>query len=48
MKIAAPLIPIFGLDLIKMIFSADWHIREQGVNLISNEASLGTKSEICG
>ena len=48
MKIAEPLIPVFGMDLVKMIFSSDWHLREQAINQISEEISLGTKSEVCG
>ena len=31
MKIAAPLLPIFGDELTKMLFSHDWHIRENGL-----------------
>lgn len=28
MKKADPLIPVFGIELVKMIFANDWHIRE--------------------
>jgi hypothetical protein len=31
MKLAAPLIPVFGLDIIKLIFSSDWHNRDKGI-----------------
>jgi hypothetical protein len=31
MKLAEPLIPVFGMELVKKIFSSDWHQREQGI-----------------
>ena len=32
MKMAEPLIPVFGMDLVKMLFATDWHFREQAIN----------------
>jgi hypothetical protein len=31
MKTAAPLIPIFGEEIVKMLYSYDWHVREHGL-----------------
>ena len=31
MKSAAPLIPVFGMEIIKKIYSADWHLREKAI-----------------
>lgn len=28
MKIAEPLIPVFGMGIIKMLFASDWHQRD--------------------
>lgn len=48
MKLAEPLIPVFGMELVKKIFATDWHLREEGLSMISEEVGLGTKSNICG
>eukprot|EP00347_Sterkiella_histriomuscorum_P018511 403345233 len=48
MKLAEPLIPVFGMELVKAIFASDWHKREQAINQIVTEISQGTKSQICG
>ncbi len=31
LKRAGPLIPVFGMDLVKLIFQNDWHLRERGL-----------------
>ena len=48
MKSAEPLIPVFGMELVKKLFASDWHQRENAVNRISEELVLGTKSLVCG
>ena len=48
MKIAEPLIPVFGMELMKKVLSSDWHHRELAVNQIVDEITLGSKSLICG
>ena len=48
LKLAEPLVPVFGIDLIKKVFASDWHLREEGLNGIMNEIKLGSKSGICG
>ena len=35
MKLAAPLIPVFGYDVMKKVLSSDWHLREDGLKLIA-------------
>ena len=44
MKLAEPLIPVFGMEIVKKIFATDWHLREQALNQISEEISKGTSS----
>ncbi|CDW76992.1 UNKNOWN [Stylonychia lemnae] len=48
MKSAAPLIPVFGMEIIKKIYSADWHLREKAIQEVIEEVTKGTKSQICG
>ena len=48
MKTAAPLIPIFGENLVKMLYSYDWHVREQGLQKIEEELTKGSNSKILG
>jgi hypothetical protein len=42
MKLPEPLIPVFGMEIVRKIFSSNWHSREWAVNQISEELSLGT------
>jgi hypothetical protein len=44
MKAAEPLIPVFGMELVKKLFASDWHQRESAVQRIGEELVLGTKS----
>jgi len=48
MKFASPLIQILSENLVKMIFSTDWHTRELSLNKIEEEVSLGKASQIIG
>ncbi len=48
MKTAAPLIPIFGEEIVKMLYSYDWHVREHGLQKIEEELTLGANSKILG
>jgi hypothetical protein len=48
MKTAAPLIPIFGDEIVKMLYSYDWHVREQGLQKIEEELALGSNSKALG
>jgi len=48
MKLAEPLIPVFGYELMKKILASDWHIREEGLKEVSKEISLGLRSNLVG
>ena len=48
MKFASPLIQVLSENLVKMIFSTDWHTRELSLNKIEEEVSLGKASQIIG
>lgn len=48
MKFASPLIQVLSENLVKMIFSTDWHTRELSLNKIEEEVSLGKTSQIIG
>jgi hypothetical protein len=48
LKVAGPLIPIFSEELVKMLFSPDWHIRELGLQKIEEELLLGSNSKVLG
>jgi len=39
LKKAEPLIPVFGMELMKKLFSSDWHLREQALQEITDEVA---------
>ena len=45
---AEPLIPVFGMELMKMLFSTNWHLRAKAVEETERELKLGTKSKLLG
>lgn len=46
--LAEPFIPIFGTEIMKKIFSKDWHCREAGFKEVIREAALGRGSTLLG
>jgi len=48
MALAQPMISVFGLDIMKKLFSADWHLREEALRDIEREVKLGSNSALCG
>ena len=48
LELAQPIISVFGLDIIKKLFSADWHLREEALHDVEREIKLGSKSALCG
>ena len=48
MALAQPMIPVFGMDIMKKLFSADWHLREEAIRDVEREVKLGSKSALCG
>lgn len=48
MAMAQPMIGVFGLDIMKKLFAADWHLREEALKDIEREIQLGSKSALCG
>ena len=46
MELAKPIIDVFGLDIIKKLFSLDWHLREEAIRDVEREVKLGTKSAL--
>lgn len=44
MKFAAPLIPVFGEEYLKMLHAQDWHLRELALAKIEEEITLGKRS----
>ncbi len=47
-ELAEPFLPIFGMEILKKVFSEDWHLRELGLREIIKEVELGSKSKILG
>jgi len=33
-EMAAPFLPVFGMDIMKKFFSEDWHLREDAIREI--------------
>lgn len=46
MEMAQPMINVFGLDIMKKLFSADWHLREEAIKDVEREVKLGSKSAL--
>lgn len=48
MALAQPMIGVFKLEIMKKLFAADWHLREEALRDIEREVKLGSKSALCG
>jgi hypothetical protein len=46
LAMAQPMIGVFGMDIMKKLFSADWHLREEALRDIEREVKLGSKSAL--
>lgn len=48
LALAQPMMKAFGMDIMKKLFSIDWHLREEALRDIEREIKLGSKSALCG
>jgi len=47
-ELAAPFLPVFGMEIMKKFFSEDWHLWEDAIKEISKHLKLGSKSPLMG
>ncbi|CAI2384678.1 unnamed protein product [Moneuplotes crassus] len=48
LALAQPMLPVFGMTIMKKLFAADWRLREEAVKDVEREVKLGSKSALCG
>jgi len=47
-KVADPIIPIFGSDIVQRAFSKNWNLREDGLRRAEEEVTMGSSSRLLG
>ena len=48
LALAQPMLGVFGMDIMKKLFAADWRLREEAIRDVEREVKLGSKSALCG